>query len=137
MKLLDDGSEGSRCQVEETEAFFEVGSLFGLVALVDGIVPCFPGGLEVSTQPAKTTFKCSFSPLNDGAQLVEVDQVIGDAGDGRHFGGQVEECAQESGSAKNLTDGVEGVPRKVRQNSYGASIEARLLFEIRTAVVEC
>ena len=42
MQLLDDGTEASAGQFEELEASLHGFGFFGLVALVDRVVPCFP-----------------------------------------------------------------------------------------------
>lgn len=67
MKLLNDRYKGARCQLKEAVAFFHIVGFLAIVARVDGFVP--------------------FRPLDDGAQLLNVEEVIDSISGGRHFCG--------------------------------------------------
>lgn len=69
VELLNDSGERARCEGEETEALLHVLGLLRLIALMDSLVPDFP--------------------LDNGAQLAGVCEVVCDRGDGRHVGGYV------------------------------------------------
>ena len=70
MKLLNDSYKRAGGQVEEAVAFFQIARLLALIALVDGFAP--------------------YLPLDDGEQLLDVEEVVDHISGGGHFCG---ECA--------------------------------------------
>lgn len=71
MKLLTDSYKRARCQREEAVAFFHIERLLALIARVDGFVPCLP--------------------LDDGAQLLDVEEVVDNISGRWHFCGEFAE----------------------------------------------